>query len=123
MLYIAFLRTIESFPGTLFLVRLNLLRSSRVFAFTNSAQTTNRIGQLDLAINSRVDIAIHFGSFNFESQKKLWQQYFDKINASAPDGKRAFIKGTVIEKFFADELVKTSSLSGREIRNGISVIS
>ncbi|KAL8860659.1 MAG: hypothetical protein Q9178_003012 [Gyalolechia marmorata] len=95
-----FLRTIESFSGLLFL-------------------TTNRIGLLDLAINSRIDIAIHFKEFDFESQKKLWLQYFELINSGKTET-RVYIKPAVIDKFLADDWVKENSLSGREIRNGIS---
>ncbi|KAL8903408.1 MAG: hypothetical protein Q9171_007409, partial [Xanthocarpia ochracea] len=81
--------------------------------------TTNRIGLLDLAINSRIDIAIHFKEFDFESQKKLWLQYFDLIDSGETET-RVHIKQAVIDKFLADDWVKENSLSGREIRNGIS---
>ncbi|KAL9026509.1 MAG: hypothetical protein Q9196_004835 [Gyalolechia fulgens] len=94
-----FLRTIESFSGLLFL-------------------TTNRIGQLDLAINSRIDVAIHFKEFDFESQKKLWLYYFGIINKIWMDDQSGvYIKTTVMDKFLADDWVKENSLSGREIRN------
>ncbi|KAL8888555.1 MAG: hypothetical protein Q9215_004037 [Flavoplaca cf. flavocitrina] len=82
--------------------------------------TTNRIGLLDLAINSRIDIAIHFKEFDFESQKKLWLQYFELIHSSVKTERGVYIKQSVIDKFLADDWIKENSLSGREIRNGIS---
>ena len=57
--------------------------------------------------------------FDFESQKKLWLQYFRGINNSAR-GKGVYIKDNVISRFLTDQSIKESSLSGREIRNGIS---
>ena len=57
--------------------------------------------------------------FSFESQKKLWLQYFEEINTSGRLESGPYIKENVIEKFFVDEDVKKNDLSGREIRNGI----
>ena len=57
--------------------------------------------------------------FSFESQKKLWLQYFEEINKTGRLEGGPYIKETAIEKFFVDEDVKKNDLSGREIRNGI----
>ncbi|KAL8831484.1 MAG: hypothetical protein Q9170_005268 [Blastenia crenularia] len=103
LLVTTFLRTIESFPGTIFL-------------------TTNRIGHLDLAINSRVDNAIHFASFDFESQKRLWKQYFEGINNNAEVEKGVFIEDSVMQAFLGEGEEAIGGLSGRDIRNGISML-
>ena len=57
--------------------------------------------------------------FSFESQKKLWLQYFEEINKGGRLESGPYIKETVIEKFLVDKDVKKNDLSGREIRNGI----
>ncbi|KAM0368041.1 hypothetical protein ACHAPK_007243, partial [Fusarium culmorum] len=90
-----FLRCIEYYRGILFL-------------------TTNRVGQFDDAFISRIHVIIHYEKLSPEGQKKVWEQFFDKLDYDREDFKvtrRA--KDYILEEGAISEM----EWNGREIRN------
>ncbi|KAL9027204.1 MAG: hypothetical protein Q9196_004243 [Gyalolechia fulgens] len=95
LLVSVFLQAIESFQGILFLA-------------------TNRIGQLDIAINSRIDLDINFKKLEGESKEKLWQQFFDRIPRHCDPGIGPYITKNCIRNFFDVLNADSSKFSGGE---------
>lgn len=76
---VAFLRTIEYYPGLLFLVR------GRVTIFfigiSLTTQTTNRPGRLDEAVRSRIHIAVKYEKPDAKQQSQMWTNLINRLEA------------------------------------------
>lgn len=88
-----FLRQLEYFEGILIL-------------------TTNRIGNIDPAFESRIHFSFHYPDLNFEARKQIWQTFW----------KRAGIEGVKPADLTEDELAKLAkhALNGRQIKNTVA---
>jgi hypothetical protein len=60
-----FLQTLEYYPGMMFL-------------------TTNRVGQIDDAIASRIHFKLKYDNLNLEQQTNIWRRFLEK--AATPQG-------------------------------------
>ncbi|KAI0421988.1 P-loop containing nucleoside triphosphate hydrolase protein [Xylaria grammica] len=89
-----FLREIEYYQGILFL-------------------TTNRVGQFDDAFISRIHVVIHYPDLREAEQKKIWNQFFDKLEE---ERKGAMEVGKETRRYVLEEMC-TQKWNGREIRN------
>jgi len=47
--------------------------------------TSNRVGTFDEAFKSRIQVALHYPRLDSLSQKKIWQNFFDMLQADAED--------------------------------------
>ncbi|RGP61609.1 p-loop containing nucleoside triphosphate hydrolase [Fusarium sporotrichioides] len=90
-----FLRCIEYYRGILFL-------------------TTNRVGQFDDAFISRIHVIIHYEKLNPEGQKKVWMQFFDKLDYDREDFK---VTRRAKDYILEDGAISEMEWNGREIRN------
>ncbi|RGP77951.1 p-loop containing nucleoside triphosphate hydrolase [Fusarium longipes] len=90
-----FLRCIEYYRGILFL-------------------TTNRVGQFDDAFISRIHVIIHYEKLTSEGQKKVWMQFFDKLDYDREDIK---VTRRAKDYILEDEAITEMDWNGREIRN------
>jgi hypothetical protein len=109
--YAAFLRRAEYFKGLLFL-------------------TTNRVGHIDDAFISRIQMSIRYTSLSPNQQAQLWEKFFDKLRGDQSEfaiQKRAKRHGTKIkvseddkeEVIAAFRKGKYPSMNGRDIRNAL----
>lgn len=89
-----FLRAVEYYDGVLFL-------------------TTNRIGTFDEAFLSRIT-AIYYGDFTDDDRKKVWDNYFDKLENDRED---IYVPEST-KDYVTNEEVRKLHWNGREIRNG-----
>ncbi|CEI66320.1 hypothetical protein FVEN_g4294 [Fusarium venenatum] len=90
-----FLRCIEYYRGILFL-------------------TTNRVGQFDDAFISRIHVIIHYEKLSAEGQKKVWMQFFDKLDYDREDFK---VTRRAKDYILEDGATSEIEWNGREIRN------
>ncbi|KAI2618628.1 hypothetical protein GGS26DRAFT_602779 [Hypomontagnella submonticulosa] len=90
-----FLREIEYYQGILFL-------------------TTNRVGQFDDAFISRIHVVIHYPDLGRTEQRKIWNQFFDKLEDERGDTMEV-PKAT--RRYVLDEEICRYKWNGREIRN------
>ncbi|OBS28477.1 hypothetical protein FPOA_02414 [Fusarium poae] len=90
-----FLRCIEYYRGILFL-------------------TTNRVGQFDDAFISRIHVIIHYEKLSAEGQRKVWMQFFDKLDYDREDFK---VTRRAKDYILEDGAISEMEWNGREIRN------
>ncbi|KAI0386543.1 hypothetical protein F5Y04DRAFT_244287, partial [Hypomontagnella monticulosa] len=90
-----FLREIEYYQGILFL-------------------TTNRVGQFDDAFISRIHVVIHYPDLNTKDQRKIWNQFFDKLEDERKD---TMDVPKATRRYVLDEEMCRYKWNGREIRN------
>ncbi|KAK3947203.1 hypothetical protein QBC32DRAFT_355048 [Pseudoneurospora amorphoporcata] len=98
-----FLRCVEYYRGVLFL-------------------TTNRVGQFDDAFMSRIHVIIHYKTLSPEDRRRIWQQFFDKLEEDRQDfgiNDRARDYVLCEDDSAADSSnpMANMELNGREIRN------
>lgn len=88
-----FLRQLEYFEGILIL-------------------TTNRIGNIDPAFESRIHFSFHYPDLDFEARKKIWTTFW----------KRACTDGINVVDLTEDELAALAkhALNGRQIKNTVA---
>jgi hypothetical protein len=84
----------------------------------SSAQTTNRIGQIDDAFLSRTSVALTYETLTIGKQRRIWEGFLKKLgderkDISLTDRAKKFLEG--LDK---DETTKNVPWNGREIRNG-----
>ncbi|KAH6691094.1 P-loop containing nucleoside triphosphate hydrolase protein, partial [Leptodontidium sp. MPI-SDFR-AT-0119] len=92
-----FLRTMEYYTGILFL-------------------TTNRIGQIDDAFLSRVQVALGYEKLDDHAREQIWYGFFEKLKKDRKD----IIVTERAKRFVANDLVlKAMKWNGREIRNAL----
>ncbi|RYC61934.1 hypothetical protein CHU98_g4282 [Xylaria longipes] len=89
-----FLREVEYYQGILFL-------------------TTNRVGKFDDAFISRIHVVIHYPDLGTAEQKKIWNQFFDKLEDERGDTMEVPKK----TKRYVLEEMSAYKWNGREIRN------
>ncbi|KAF2233389.1 P-loop containing nucleoside triphosphate hydrolase protein [Viridothelium virens] len=88
-----FLREVEYYRGILFL-------------------TTNRVGNFDEAITSRIHFSLHFNKFTPASRKQIWKNNLRKLGKERRDVKVDYN----VTKYIDNELLNLD-WNGREIRN------
>ncbi|KAL9110693.1 MAG: hypothetical protein Q9187_008024, partial [Circinaria calcarea] len=86
-----FLRTLEYFQGIIFL-------------------TSNRINVFDVAIKSRLHLALQYSAPTASTRRQLWQKRLETV----PAADRNFNLGQVLDS------VQQSEMNGREISNSIN---
>jgi AAA+ superfamily predicted ATPase len=88
----AFLRTLEYFNGIIIM-------------------TTNRMDTMDVAFQSRIQLAIEYKHLNIGSRRKIWGMFINKLeNADARE-----------ELLDEMEYLKKSNVNGRQIRSVMKV--
>jgi AAA+ superfamily predicted ATPase len=88
----AFLRTLEYFNGIIIM-------------------TTNRIQTMDVAFQSRIQVAIDYKNLNTGSRRKIWGMFINRLeNADARE-----------ELLDEMEYLKKSNMNGRQIRSVMKV--
>lgn len=95
---VVFLRCIEYYRGILFL-------------------TTNRVGHFDDAFVSRIHVIIYYDKLGLDDRKRIWKQFFDKLNDERVD---FLVTKRAKSYIFDDEIMCQMEWNGREIRNGTS---
>ena len=99
-----FLRRLEYFSGLLFL-------------------TTNRVGQIDDAILSRVSVVLPYDHLSDETRKKIWRSFFAKVRRESDllgTGK-VEINKYAQQYMLNDPKVRDLQWNGREIRNALQM--
>lgn len=76
--------------------------------------TTNRIGTIDPAFMSRIQIAIHMEKLEFENRKVLWKNFLT-------DAKLHLTPGSKTELLKKTDKWARMELNGREIRNTLNI--
>lgn len=69
--------------------------------------TTNRVKDIDDAIQSRISVALHYGSLEFGTRKKIWGSYLKKA---------ATAKGRVECTSTDLDWLSKKELNGRQVR-------
>ncbi|KAI4117399.1 MAG: hypothetical protein LQ345_002363 [Seirophora villosa] len=90
-----FLRVLEYYDGILIL-------------------TSNRVGMLDEAFKSRIQVALHCENLNRSARKKIWQNFLDMLEEDEEDVNFGEIRLRL------DDLA-AKELNGRQIRNVLTV--
>ena len=89
-----FLRMLEYYRGILFL-------------------TTNRLGTMDIAFQSRISIAIKYRELDSQLRWRIWTNFIDRLDNSEAEAK---------EQLRANlEDIKEWELNGRQIRNVLTI--
>lgn len=92
-----FLRTMEYYTGMLFL-------------------TTNRMGQIDDAFLSRIQVALGYSKLSTDAQMSIWEGFFEKLE----DERRDLVISQRAKTFvLTDEKFRQMGWNGREIRNAL----
>ena len=94
--FVAFLRSMEYYRGILFL-------------------TTNRVGQIDDAIMSRVHLVVRYQLLDAKARKTIWKNFVEKLERDRKDFMVDPRATKYIENYFEDT---DTEWNGREIRNG-----
>ena len=80
-------------------------------------KTTNRPGQMDMALHSRVQVPIEYCELEIDDRKKICKSLFAKFKSTAP---RVVYERKLEERLLEDEIMDFS-LNARELRNGENV--
>ncbi|TLD28974.1 hypothetical protein PspLS_03326 [Pyricularia sp. CBS 133598] len=91
-----FLRVLEYYHGIMFL-------------------TTNNIATFDIAIPSRVHVAIRYESLNEKQMRAIFKGFLDKLDPGAIDD-----YDEILETWF-EETIRKAQFDGRQIRNTVTV--
>lgn len=89
-LILVFLRMLEYYQGILFL-------------------TTNRLGTIDIAFQSRISLAIKFKELDQRTRRHIWETFIGRLDDTEEQGKEE-LRANLVN-------MTTWSLNGREIRN------
>lgn len=89
-LSLVFLRMLEYYRGIVFL-------------------TTNRLGTIDAAFQSRVSLGIKYGPLLIEQREQIWRNLLERLGPSEIEGRQEIMS-------YIDEM-KEWKLNGRQIRN------
>lgn len=76
--------------------------------------TTNRVGSFDDAFVSRIHVVIKYDKLGLEDRRKIWEQFFDKLEEERDD---FVIASRAKDYVLADEVISKVEWNGREIRN------
>jgi hypothetical protein len=109
----------EYYTGILFLVgHSNTLEF--VFIYAKKEKTTNRIGQIDDAFLSRVQVALGYEKLDDHAREQIWYGFFEKLRKDRKD----IIVTERAKRFVTnDAVLKAMKWNGREIRNGTTMCS
>ncbi|TLD05807.1 uncharacterized protein PgNI_08338 [Pyricularia grisea] len=77
--------------------------------------TTNNIATFDIAIPSRVHVAIKYDSLNEKQMRAIFKGFLDKLEPNAVDG-----YDEILETWF-EETIRKAQFDGRQIRNTVTV--
>ena len=77
--------------------------------------TTNRIASLDVAVQSRIHLAIHYEDLSAD-QKDIFKMFLDQLNKQEPEN----IKDRASIDEWIDEYGSAAKLNGRQIRTVVS---
>ena len=77
--------------------------------------TTNRIGQIDDAIMSRVHLVVKYDTLNPAARNRIWEQFVDKLMEDQENFSVDSRASDYVKEIFEDDEVEWN---GREIRNG-----
>jgi hypothetical protein len=91
---VVFLRMLEYYRGILFL-------------------TTNRLGTMDLAFQSRISIAIKYNALDAPLRRRIWENFIDRLDNAEAEAKEQLRKNL-------DDLQEWD-LNGRQIRNILTI--
>ena len=80
-------------------------------------KTTNRPGQMDTALHSRVQFPIEYGELDTDDRKKICKSLFAKFKNTVP---KVMYERKLEETLLADEIMDFP-LNARELRNGESI--
>ncbi|KAI5917972.1 P-loop containing nucleoside triphosphate hydrolase protein [Camillea tinctor] len=81
--------------------------------------TTNRIAELDSAINERLHMALELPDLKFEDQKSIWTGLIERLDGLTSDEKES-LKEFIDHGLPSLENGKFQNMNGRQIRNCIS---
>ena len=98
-----FLRVLEFYTGVLFL-------------------TTNRVGALDEAVNSRITYVMYYPLLNWEQTKEIWRTNIRRIKKGNPSmevDRKAILK--TAQRLFEANQDKNISWNGRQIQNAFKI--
>ncbi|KAH8195787.1 hypothetical protein TruAng_010061 [Truncatella angustata] len=76
--------------------------------------TSNRVGTIDAAFTSRIQVALHYAPLTSASRRKIWQNFFDMLRIDEEDVDLDDLLGHF------DELVRDYDMNGRQIRNAFT---
>jgi hypothetical protein len=76
--------------------------------------TTNRIGTIDAAFMSRIQVAIHMSTLDEEQRRILWENWFNNKKLGLNDSSRKALLAQL------DRWAKMK-MNGREIRNTLNI--
>jgi hypothetical protein len=82
-------------------------------------KTTNRIGQIDDAFLSRVQVALGYEKLDDHAREQIWYGFFEKLKKD----RRDIIITERAKRFVTEDAVlKAMKWNGREIRNGTIIL-
>ena len=73
--------------------------------------TTNRMETMDIAFQSRIQVAIEYKDLNIASRRKIWSMFVNKLE-------KADAREELLDEM---EYLKKSSMNGRQIRSVMKV--
>lgn len=71
--------------------------------------TTNRLGTIDAAFQSRVSLGIKYGPLLIEQREQIWRNLLDRLGPSEIEGRQEIMS--------CIDAIKQWELNGRQIRN------
>lgn len=71
--------------------------------------TTNRLGTIDTAFQSRVSLGIKYGPLQTEQREQIWRNLLDRLGPSEIEARQEVLARL--------DVMKTWELNGRQIRN------
>jgi hypothetical protein len=83
-------------------------------------KTTNRMGQIDDAFLSRIQVALGYSKLSNDAQMSIWEGFFEKLEDERSD---IVISQRAKTFVLTDEKFRKMGWNGREIRNGEQFVS
>jgi len=71
--------------------------------------TTNRLGTMDIAFQSRISLAVRYGPLTAEMRREIWLSFIQRLDQAEVEAKKQLIQ-------HIDDL-QSWDLNGRQIRN------
>jgi hypothetical protein len=78
--------------------------------------TTNRITSLDIAVQSRIHLAIRYDDLDQKQKKNVFRMFLEQLEENEPKSIKDYDK--VLE--YVDEYASRNKLNGRQIRNVVA---
>jgi hypothetical protein len=105
-------RTSDSEPNRNALVSVLL----RVLEYYDGILTTNRITSLDIAVQSRIHLAIRYDDLDQKQKRNVFRMFLEQLEENEPKSIKDYKK--VLE--YVDEYASRNKLNGRQIRNVVA---